>query len=78
MKHEKTILLFHVSSAAIYASRKLKSAGIECKLSSIPRDIGSDCGYCVIVDRDKGIISQDILIESEIDFDRIVDYDFEG
>lgn len=41
------LILVHTSSHAISIERKLKDAGISCKLSSIPRNISSDCGICV-------------------------------
>ena len=41
------LILVHTSSHAISIERKLKDSGINCKLTSIPRNISTDCGICV-------------------------------
>ncbi|GAP40494.1 DUF3343 domain-containing protein [Flexilinea flocculi] len=44
------VLLVYTSSHAIGIEKKLKNLGVPCKLSSIPRNLSSDCGICVRFD----------------------------
>jgi hypothetical protein len=45
----ETAVLFHTSSHAIRAERILLQAGIDCRLTPVPRHLSSDCGVCVRV-----------------------------
>lgn len=42
-----SVVLFHSSNHAIWASKKLKEAKIWHIMVPIPRQVSSDCGYCV-------------------------------
>ena len=47
----ETAVLFHTSSHAIRAEKVLKRAGVDCRLTPVPRHLGSDCGVCIRLDR---------------------------
>jgi hypothetical protein len=47
----ETAVLFHTSSHAIRAEKILKQAGINCRLTPVPRHLSSDCGVCIRVGR---------------------------
>ncbi len=48
----ETVVLFHTSSHAIRAEKILGQAGIDCRLTPVPRHLSSDCGVCIRVARD--------------------------
>ena len=45
----ETAVLFHTSSHAIRAEKVLKRAGVDCRLTPVPRHLSSDCGVCIRV-----------------------------
>ena len=67
----ESVILFHSSNYAMWAVDVLKQAGMKHKLIPVPRDLSSDCGYCVRIDT---VISSDVcglLKRENIEFDRI-------
>ncbi|MDD3044177.1 MAG: DUF3343 domain-containing protein [Candidatus Delongbacteria bacterium] len=67
----ESVILFHSSNYAMWAADALKKAKIGHKLVPVPRELSSDCGYCVRFDTlSAGQVSA--LMEKEnIEFDRI-------
>ncbi len=64
-----TVILFHSTNHAIWSGKILKSESIKYHMIPVPRDISSDCGYCLeifSVDRTR----VEVLIS-----DRGVEYD---
>lgn len=51
------ILTFHSVHAAIRAERILKASGRSPELIPVPREIASDCGFCILLDGAEGTIS---------------------
>lgn len=56
----------------MWAADVLKKADIEYKLIPVPRDLSSDCGYCVRINSDIADRVSEILVSEKIEFDRIV------
>ncbi len=46
------IATFPSSQAALLAEQTLKGAGIEVELIPVPRQIRSDCGFCLLAGED--------------------------
>jgi hypothetical protein len=46
-----TVFLVYSTSYALRAERVLQEAGIACKLIPVPRQLSSDCGVCVRIER---------------------------
>ena len=46
---EPIILTFHSVHAAIRAERMLKARGLSPGLIPVPREIASDCGFCLLL-----------------------------
>jgi hypothetical protein len=46
------VILVYSTSHALKSERTLEQASIECKLIPVPRQLSSDCGVCVRVERD--------------------------
>ncbi len=66
------IILFYSTNQAIWCNEVLTENSIQNKMVSVPRDLSSDCGYCVTYkDSTKEIVSN-ILEDEGIEFDRIV------
>jgi hypothetical protein len=48
---EYSVILVHSTSHAVKAEQVLARAGIASKLIPVPRQISSDCGSCIRVER---------------------------
>ena len=57
----------------MWAVDVLNKNNIENKLIPVPRDLSSDCGYCVMVGYDLIAQAEELLKRENIEFDRIVD-----
>jgi hypothetical protein len=45
------VILVYSTSYALRAEKVLQAAGIPCKLIPVPRQLSSDCGVCVRIQR---------------------------
>ncbi len=66
-------VLFYSSNYTIWAENTLKDAGVECKMVSVPREISSDCGYCLKISSDKKDEIEEILRKKHIPIEGIVE-----
>ncbi|PID27296.1 MAG: hypothetical protein CR982_05985 [Candidatus Cloacimonadota bacterium] len=66
------IILFFSTNYAIWANEVLESKGVTSSMTSVPRELSSDCGYCIKFNDDKKKIEK-ILIDEGIEYDRIVE-----
>ena len=57
----ETAVLFHTSSHAIRAEKILGQAGIDCRLTPVPRHLSSDCGVCIRVAQGDREVARDVL-----------------
>ncbi|MCG2761524.1 MAG: DUF3343 domain-containing protein, partial [Candidatus Delongbacteria bacterium] len=48
----KSVILFHSTNYAMWAVDILTENNIVNKLIPVPRDLSSDCGYCVQIEAD--------------------------
>jgi hypothetical protein len=67
-----SVILFHSSNYAMWAVDVLKQAGIDHKMIPVPRELSSECGYCVKIDSSAVQKVSEILIKENIEFERIV------
>ncbi len=67
-----TVILFYSTHMAIWAADELKANNIKNKLISVPRELSSDCGYCVSIHENDKEKSETILKENEIEYDKLV------
>jgi hypothetical protein len=66
-----SVILFQSANYSIWTARLLKKAGIERRMMPIPRDLSSDCGYCVRIrslDEEK---VKEVLRKGGVEFIRI-------
>lgn len=70
---KKSVILFHSTNYALWASDELHNRDIKSDLISVPRHLSSDCGYCVQIYTNDRESAAEILTEQKIDFDDIVD-----
>jgi len=68
----EAIILFHSTNYAIWTQDLLKENNITCKMIPVPRDLSSDCGYCVRVSPDDLEVSENLLKENDVEYDRVV------
>ncbi|MDA3899639.1 MAG: DUF3343 domain-containing protein [Spirochaetes bacterium] len=67
----RDIILFHNSSEAIWASRVFRKQSIDYKMISVPRHLGSDCGYCISVPDSNTGPALESMKNTGIPFDRV-------
>lgn len=70
---EDSVILFHSSNYAMWAVDVLKHNNIDNKLIPVPRDLSSDCGYCLLVSSELIAEAETVLKRENIEFDRIVE-----
>ena len=68
----EAIILFHSTNYAIWTQDLLKENNITCKMIPVPRDLSSDCGYCVRISPDDLEVSEKLLKENNVEYDRVV------
>ncbi len=68
----EAIILFHSTNYAIWAQTLLKENGIECKMIPVPRDLSSDCGYCVRTSSENIEQAEKLLNENDVEYDKVV------
>ena len=67
------VILFYSNNYAIWTQNVLNEQGLDSKMISVPRELSSDCGYCIRIKKDVNSAVRDILLNNEIEFDRIED-----
>lgn len=70
---EYSVVLFHSNNYSIWASNVLGKNGYKYKMVPVPRQLSSDCGYCVRINRDDAAAVKLLLEETGVEFDRIED-----
>ncbi len=68
----EAIILFHSTNYAIWAQNLLKENNIDCKMIPVPRDLSSDCGYCVRISPEDSEQAEKILNDNDVEFDSVV------
>lgn len=71
------ILTFHSVHAAIRAERMLKARGLSPDLIPLPREIASDCGFCLLLEAGREVAT-DAALECEAIWKRRSDDGTEG
>ena len=64
-------ILFHSTHHALWAHQVIEDAGLVSKVISVPRELSSDCGYCVRVE--DGPAAQAQLDRAGVEYDRVVE-----
>ncbi len=57
----------------MWAVDVLNKNNIINKLIPVPRDLSSDCGYCVEIESDSILEAEEVLKREIIEFDRIIE-----
>jgi len=69
--NKNSVILFLSSNQAIWAAKIIKKEGLKCKMRPIPRNLSSDCGYCVQFTTSDTEKIKNLLKNKQIEFDRI-------
>jgi len=72
LKVTKAVILFHSTNYAMWAVDVLKANKVENKLIPVPRDLSSECGYCIQICADSVNKVEEILKHENIEYERIV------
>ena len=71
MASPRSVILFHSNHQAIWASKVLRKAGVDHRMVPVPRELSSDCGYCVEISGEDAARAAEILRSAGVEFDRI-------
>ncbi|MBN1935017.1 MAG: DUF3343 domain-containing protein [Anaerolineae bacterium] len=66
-----TVFLVKSTGHAIRAEQVLNMAGIACKLIPVPRQISSNCGTCVRVERMDVEAAKAVFVKSKVEFESV-------
>ena len=62
-----SVVLFHSTTGALQAEKRLKGKGIATKLIPVPRQLSADCGVCLRVRREDEPEVKKVLEEERIE-----------
>jgi hypothetical protein len=65
------VVIVYSTSHALRAEKVLQEAGIACKLIPVPRQMSSDCGVCVRIQRSKKKTVRLLLEAAHVEFEGI-------
>lgn len=68
-----SVILFHSNNYSVWASNVLGKNGYAHKMIPVPRQLSSDCGYCVRIDSGDRDAVRRLLEETGVEFDRVED-----
>jgi hypothetical protein len=71
MMDEYSAILFHSPNHAIWTAKLLTKEGIENRMIPIPRNLSSDCGYCVRIFSSDAERAGEVMKKNSIDYDMI-------
>jgi hypothetical protein len=69
-----TVILVYSTSYALRAEKVLQAAGIPCKLIPVPRQLSSDCGVCVRIQRADREAARQTLEAERVEIDSIHEF----
>ncbi len=64
----KLLILFQSTHAVIRAERLCMKAGIPCKVIAVPRELSSECGIAIELEKDKEAAAAGLLSKHKITF----------
>ena len=70
-QHRFAVFLVRSTGHAIRAEQVLNMAGIVCKLIPVPRQISSDCGVCVRIERSDVQAAKSALAKAKADVEGV-------
>jgi len=62
------VVIVYSTSHALRAEKVLQEAGIDCKLIPIPRQMSSDCGVCLRIQRSQARAVRRLLEAARVEF----------
>jgi hypothetical protein len=68
---QHAVVIVYSTSHALRAEKLLQEAGIGCKLIPVPRQISSDCGVCVRIQRSNVQAVRLLLEAARVEFEGI-------
>ncbi len=68
---DQSVVLFYSHNYALWAGDALKAEGVGYKITPVPRQLSSECGYCLRIHCDDAGRVETILKTKNIEYDRI-------
>ena len=65
------VVLVYSTSYALKVEKIIQGAGVECKLIPVPRQISSNCGVCVRIERRDSETVLDLMAGSQVQIEGI-------
>ena len=65
------VILVYGTSHAIRAEHLLNQAGIACKMIPVPRQLSSNCGVCVRIERTDVDLARETLQAAHLDIEDV-------
>lgn len=66
-----SVVLFYSNNHAVWCNDCLSENNLDNKMISVPRELSSDCGYCIRFNRNDTAKVKSLLDSNGIEFDRI-------
>ncbi|HNV49084.1 MAG TPA: DUF3343 domain-containing protein, partial [Spirochaetota bacterium] len=73
--NEFSVVLFHSTNQAIWASKVFAQAGLEYSMIPVPRHLSSDCGYCLRIPSSLADAAAALMRDRGVEFERIAALD---
>lgn len=67
------VILFPSSNVTLWAAKLLKKAKIDHKIITVPRELSSDCGYCLRIFQPSITEARNILDAHHVEYADIID-----
>lgn len=68
-----SVILFESNNHAMWCKQALTENKLETKLINVPRDLSSDCGYCIRILSSDSTVAKSIMNDSQIEYQDIVE-----
>ncbi len=65
------VILFYSNNYVMWAAELFKKKNLQHRITSIPRELSSDCGYCIQIKTEYAEKAEQILREEDVEYDRI-------
>lgn len=70
-KEDFAVILFHSNNYVMWVAKLLRKSDFYYKIVGIPRELSSDCGYCIQIKLAETEEISGLLNSVEIEYDRI-------
>ncbi len=66
-----SVIIVHSTGHAIHLEKLLQGQGIACKMIPVPRQISSDCGVCIRIQRAEVEAASQVIAAEQLEIEGI-------